>query len=119
MNDDDDPHHASWFNKASRICPPRSGQICLNPVMRVGSVGEHSEQKPETAAHWAKQDADKIGVDARDQTGGLIESCTRLNFSITQLVDFIRNEHTGFLYNVSEYIVVVEQPSWNGVLNFN
>ncbi len=40
-----------------------------------------------TAAHRAKLDSDKFGDEAGDQTGGLIESCTRLSFS--KLVDFI------------------------------
>ncbi len=40
-------------------------------------------------AQQAKLDSDKFGDEAGDQTGGLIESCTRLNFPLgTYLVDF-------------------------------
>ncbi len=57
VSNDDDPHHTSLFNQASRFVPPRSCQICLFGL-------------------------DKFGDDARDQTGGLIESSTRLKFFI-------------------------------------
>ncbi len=43
---------------------------------------------PQTAAHRTKLDSDEFGDEAEDQTSGLIESRTRLNFSI-KLVDFI------------------------------
>ncbi len=38
--------------------------------------------KPGTAAHRAKLDSEKFGDEAGDQTGGVIESCTHLMFSI-------------------------------------
>ncbi len=35
---------------------------------------------PERVSHQAKLDAEKFGDEGRDQTGGLIESCSRLKF---------------------------------------
>ncbi len=38
------------------------------------------ERQQRTATHRAKLDPDKFGNEARDQTGGLIESSTHLTF---------------------------------------
>ncbi len=60
-------------------------------AQRARMVGGWGLAKPETAVHRAKLDsADKFGVEAGDQTGGLIGSCTRLRFS--KLVNFIPND---------------------------
>ncbi len=66
-------------------------QVCLNPVWWVSGEGERSD-------HRAKLDSDKWGDEAGDQTFGLIESCTRLKFYITQPVSF----HTEWPYQTLE-----------------
>ncbi|MCP3664651.1 MAG: hypothetical protein GY696_19535 [Gammaproteobacteria bacterium] len=49
MMDDDYDHPPSRFNQASRFGPPRSCQICLNPVWRVSCEGGLSEPERSTA----------------------------------------------------------------------
>ncbi len=53
------------------------------PAQRARSVDGWALAKPESAVHHAKLESDKFGDGARDQFSGLIESCTRLKFSIT------------------------------------
>ncbi len=87
MNDGDDPHHTSWFIRASRFGPPRSCEICLNPVWRRGrgsaresvasSNGRQltaSEAGEPTEPSWIQTN---LATNRWDQTGGLIESCIR------------------------------------------
>ncbi len=68
-------------------------QIRLDPVWRTSCEEERSELDRSTAQLIANEAADrstpsqtryrKFGDEAEDQTGGLIDSCTRLDFSIT------------------------------------
>ncbi len=58
----------------------------------------------ETAAQRAKLDSDKFGDGAGDETGGVTESYTRLNFSITTILYF--NSITMMLYFNSITMIV-------------
>ncbi len=51
-----------------------SGLAALTRTVRARYASPHSPP--------AKLDSDKFGDEAGDETGGLIESCTRLKFSI-------------------------------------
>ncbi len=67
---------------AEFVCIQFGGFCCEGELASaVSPIG-----KLETAARPVKQDSDKFGDDAGGQTGGLIESCTRLKFSITYVL---------------------------------
>ncbi len=54
-------HLTSWFNQASRFCPPRDCRTCLNPVCQMNCEGEPDRSKAEGL--WSRR------PQPRDQTG--------------------------------------------------
>ncbi len=85
------PHHISWFNQASRLVHHRVSKVVWIQfrAWAVRANGARSVDKndkgwalakPETSAHRVKLDSDKLGNEAGDETGGLVEPYTHLVF---------------------------------------
>ncbi len=91
MNDDNDPTSHFMIQSSQQVWSATELQNLSESSWRVGFEGALaspngrwlSAGKPETAAHWAKLDSDRFGDETWDQASGMMESCTRLMFSIT------------------------------------